>query len=76
MCFYYEGTGKSFIGAILAKFIHDYSEQTILVVCYTNHAASYLAIMPYLLLMAFFLSWTNFLKNSLVLVSRAKALFV
>ena len=33
-----EGTGKSFIGALLAKFLHDYSKQTILVVCYTNHA--------------------------------------
>jgi hypothetical protein len=33
-----KGTGKSFIGALLAKFLHDYSEQTILVVCYTNHA--------------------------------------
>jgi hypothetical protein len=40
-----KGTGKSFIGAILAKFIHDYSERTILVVCFTNHAASiYLSI--------------------------------
>ncbi len=32
------GTGKSFIGALLAKFICDFSDQTILVVCYTNHA--------------------------------------
>ncbi len=32
------GTGKSFIGALLAKFIHDFSDQKILVVCYTNHA--------------------------------------
>ncbi|EIN07312.1 P-loop containing nucleoside triphosphate hydrolase protein [Punctularia strigosozonata HHB-11173 SS5] len=31
------GTGKSFIGALLAKALHDNSE-TILVVCYTNHA--------------------------------------
>lgn len=32
------GTGKSFIGALVAKSIHDFTEQTILVVCYTNHA--------------------------------------
>ncbi len=32
------GTGKSFIGALLAKFILDFSDQKILVVCYTNHA--------------------------------------
>ncbi|KAF8552897.1 hypothetical protein OG21DRAFT_1415208 [Imleria badia] len=32
------GTGKSFIGTILAKAIHDKTSQTILVVCYTNHA--------------------------------------
>lgn len=32
------GTGKSFIGALLAKIIHDFTKQTILVVCYTNHA--------------------------------------
>jgi hypothetical protein len=32
------GTGKSFIGALIAKAIHDYTNQTILVVCYTNHA--------------------------------------
>lgn len=32
------GTGKSFIGALLAKCLHDFSDQTILVVCYTNHA--------------------------------------
>ncbi|KAK7054631.1 hypothetical protein VNI00_003094 [Paramarasmius palmivorus] len=32
------GTGKSFIGALLAKVIHDRTRQTILVVCYTNHA--------------------------------------
>lgn len=32
------GTGKSFIGALLAKALHDFSDQTILVVCYTNHA--------------------------------------
>ncbi|KAF8957451.1 P-loop containing nucleoside triphosphate hydrolase protein [Flammula alnicola] len=32
------GTGKSFIGGLIAKAIHDHTEQTILVVCYTNHA--------------------------------------
>lgn len=32
------GTGKSFVGALLAKIIHDTSCSTILVVCYTNHA--------------------------------------
>jgi hypothetical protein len=35
---YHSGTGKSFIGALLAKSIHDFTSQTILVVCYTNHA--------------------------------------
>jgi len=32
------GTGKSFIGALLAKFIYMFSDLKILVVCYTNHA--------------------------------------
>lgn len=32
------GTGKSFVGALIAKALHDFTEQTILVVCYTNHA--------------------------------------
>ena len=32
------GTGKSFIGALIAKAIYRYSSQKILVVCYTNHA--------------------------------------
>ncbi|KAM6493100.1 hypothetical protein JOM56_011234 [Amanita muscaria] len=32
------GTGKSFIGALLAKTIHDHTSQSILVVCYTNRA--------------------------------------
>ena len=32
------GTGKSFIGALLAKVLHEFANQTILVVCYTNHA--------------------------------------
>lgn len=31
-------TGKSFIGALLAKALHDFAGETILVVCYTNHA--------------------------------------
>jgi hypothetical protein len=31
-------TGKSFIGALLAKAIHDLADERILVVCYTNHA--------------------------------------
>lgn len=34
----FAGTGKSFIGALLAKVIHDFSDKVILVVCYTNHA--------------------------------------
>jgi len=33
-----QGTGKSFIGALIAKAIYEYTEQKILVVCYTNHA--------------------------------------
>jgi hypothetical protein len=32
------GTGKSFIGALLAKAILTYTGETILVLCYTNHA--------------------------------------
>ncbi|KKZ62783.1 hypothetical protein EMCG_02894 [[Emmonsia] crescens] len=32
------GTGKSFIGALIAKAIYEFSAETILVVCYTNHA--------------------------------------
>jgi hypothetical protein len=32
------GTGKSFIGALIAKIIHEFTSKTILVVCYTNHA--------------------------------------
>jgi len=32
------GTGKSFIGALIAKAIYRFSSQKILVVCYTNHA--------------------------------------
>ena len=34
----FPGTGKSFIGALLAKALCDHTAQTILVVCYTNHA--------------------------------------
>lgn len=32
------GTGKSFLGALVAKALYSHSSQTILVVCYTNHA--------------------------------------
>ncbi|KAK0261276.1 hypothetical protein LTR35_017885 [Friedmanniomyces endolithicus] len=32
------GTGKSFIGALLAKALHDRTKEKILVICYTNHA--------------------------------------
>ena len=32
------GTGKSFIGALIAKILHDHSDETILVLTYTNHA--------------------------------------
>ena len=32
------GTGKSFIGALIAKSIYQFTEQMIHVVCYTNHA--------------------------------------
>ncbi|KAG6844632.1 hypothetical protein H0H87_005289, partial [Tephrocybe sp. NHM501043] len=32
------GTGKSFIGSLIGKSLHDFTNQTILVVCYTNHA--------------------------------------
>lgn len=32
------GTGKSFIGALLAKTLHDFTDHTLMVLCYTNHA--------------------------------------
>ncbi|KAL4988395.1 P-loop containing nucleoside triphosphate hydrolase protein [Aspergillus falconensis] len=32
------GTGKSFVGALIAKALYDHSKETILVMCYTNHA--------------------------------------
>ena len=32
------GTGKSFIGTLIAKALHLFTPKTILVVCYTNHA--------------------------------------
>ncbi|PGH11549.1 hypothetical protein AJ79_04807 [Helicocarpus griseus UAMH5409] len=32
------GTGKSFIGALTAKAVHEFSTETVLVVCYTHHA--------------------------------------
>jgi hypothetical protein len=39
LCIHFiSGTGKSFIGALVAKAIHDFTELTMLVVCYTNHA--------------------------------------
>ncbi|KAL8647529.1 MAG: hypothetical protein Q9210_005505, partial [Variospora velana] len=33
-----QSTGKSFIGALTAKIIHDNTKKTIIVVCFTNHA--------------------------------------
>ncbi len=33
-----EGTGKSFIGALIAKSIYQFTQKVILVVCFTNHA--------------------------------------
>lgn len=38
LIFLFSGTGKSYIGALIAKAIHIFTQQTILVVCYTNHA--------------------------------------
>lgn len=32
------GTGKSFIGALIAKILHDHTTETMLVLTYTNHA--------------------------------------
>jgi len=32
------GTGKSLLGALVAKALHDNTDETILVICYTNHA--------------------------------------
>ncbi|KAL4812011.1 P-loop containing nucleoside triphosphate hydrolase protein [Aspergillus spinulosporus] len=32
------GTGKSFVGALIAKALYKHSKETILVMCYTNHA--------------------------------------
>jgi AAA domain len=32
------GTGKSFIGSLIAKAIHSHSDEKILVVCFTHHA--------------------------------------
>lgn len=32
------GTGKSFIGALIAKALFDHSKEAMLVMCYTNHA--------------------------------------
>jgi len=33
-----EDAGKSFIGALVAKILHDWTQETIIVCCYTNHA--------------------------------------
>ena len=33
-----EGTGKSFIGALIAKSIYRFTQKVVLVVCFTNHA--------------------------------------
>jgi hypothetical protein len=33
-----QGTGKSFVGALIVKILHDFTSLTILVSCYTNHA--------------------------------------
>ncbi|TAQ88242.1 hypothetical protein B7494_g3417 [Chlorociboria aeruginascens] len=33
-----ERTGKSFIGALSAKVLHDFTQQTIIILAYTNHA--------------------------------------
>ena len=32
------GTGKSFIGALIAKSIYEFTQKTIFIVCFTNHA--------------------------------------
>ncbi|KAL2826644.1 P-loop containing nucleoside triphosphate hydrolase protein [Aspergillus cavernicola] len=32
------GTGKSFVGALIAKALYKHSKETIMVMCYTNHA--------------------------------------
>lgn len=37
-CLQDPGTGKSFIGALLARALHDSTSQKILVICFTNHA--------------------------------------
>lgn len=44
------GTGKSFIGALLAKALHQDTNKTILVVCYTNHACKSSFSFGYLLI--------------------------
>jgi hypothetical protein len=31
------GTGKSFTRALIAKVLHDYTAQVVVVVCFTNH---------------------------------------
>lgn len=37
-CLQDPGTGKSFIGALVARALHDSTTQKILVICFTNHA--------------------------------------
>lgn len=32
------GTGKSYLGALIAKILHDKTCKTMMVICYTNHA--------------------------------------
>ena len=33
-----KGTGKTFIGALIAEMIRENTDESILCVCYTNHA--------------------------------------
>jgi hypothetical protein len=40
------GTGKSFIGALIAKVLYDSTNHTILVVTYTNHVCDITYIRP------------------------------
>lgn len=38
------GTGKSFIGALIAKILHDHTKENILVLSYTNHALDQMVV--------------------------------
>jgi hypothetical protein len=38
------GTGKSFIGALIAKILHDHTDESILVLSYTNHALDQMVV--------------------------------